>query len=164
MVAQEKSKYQHQELYKSLMHELWQTISSETKEKPKNEFGKAMCSEEVMSPQTSPCLNQFQGSNDIDKTKQKKISVKPPKTVSKCSRSQSFETSAKWPEQSSAASGLQRTSSQKVNEPSCSWNMLQDNYWQERCVVKKSGILNTITEEELLLQEVLQSQQSLQNS
>ncbi|XP_058258336.1 ephexin-1 [Hemibagrus wyckioides] len=153
MVAQEKSKYQHQEPYKTIINELCQKFLSETEEKPKNEFGKAMLSKEVMSSQTNSHLSQFQESNDIDKTKQKNFSVKRPTTVSKCSRSQSFETSAKWPEQSSAASSLQRMSSQKVNEHSCSWKMLQEKYWQERCVVKENGILNTITEEVLLLQE-----------
>lgn len=37
--------------------------------------------------------------------------------------------------------------------------MLQDSLWQERYVVKASGILNKLAKDEILLQEVLQSQQ-----
>ncbi|KAB5584251.1 hypothetical protein PHYPO_G00105300 [Pangasianodon hypophthalmus] len=103
--------------------------------------------------------------NKADKTKQNKssISVKRPTTISNCSRSQFFQTSAKCPEQSSAgmvpSAGLKvkRTRSSPCRQTKAkdgrSWKMLQDSLWQERCVVKESGILNHLTKEELLLQE-----------
>lgn len=129
-----------------------------------------MFSEELDCSQPKWCLFPFQKKNSADKTKRKKLSVssKPPTTVSSCSRSQSLQTSAKCAESSAAtmlSSGwkVRRTRSlskrKTKDKDGHSWKMLQESLWQERCAVKESGILSKITKEEILLQEVLYSQQ-----
>lgn len=171
MATQEQSKNQDKGdvIFESLRNELCQIFSCETKEKPKtvkNMLVKMMFSEKVDDSQPQWCLFSIQTKNNADKTNLKKLPV---------SRNQSLQMPAKRSEQSRAAtlpsSGFKvkrtRSSSKRDTKKKGghSWKMLKASLWQDRCVVKESGVLNKLTKEELLLQEVLHSQRkSLQKS
>lgn len=167
MAAQKPSKYQEDRhvIVERLRNELCQRLSCDNNEKPKTVtrmLVEMMFSEEMDDSQTQCCFFPVQKKTNADKANQKKLPV-----FSSCLRSQSFHTSANHPEQSSAAmlpfSGLKVEKTRSLPNRKTKRKTLQESLWQERYDVKESGILNKLSQEEILLQEVSQTAEGSTN-
>lgn len=159
MAAQKQSKPQE-----NVRNELCQKFSSKTKQKP-NTVKKMLV--KMISPEDQDDLKlQWSLFPVPNKTKQKlPVLDNSTPSVFDCSHSQSSQTSPKCPEKSCAAmlpsSDWIWSSSNKdgKKEGGHFQKIQQESLWQERCVVKESGILKKLNMEEIRLQEVLQSEQ-----